>query len=265
MASPLPSLLDWDKTRISLHRASQVISAVRASVSQPLPNAQRLSLYPTREGLRTGVLPFGGDLVLDFNQLCVTYRQPGEPDARVSLNGHSQWTLAGAVVAMLSDEGHDVTIDRNKLADQTHFEMAAQTALDYARALDTIFTAAARFRARLTGPQSPIVVWPHGFDLSFLWFAHTGADEHQDPHMNFGFSPTSPGFERPYLYVYASPSPQELADVPLPPLAHLNTERWTGVIVDYDDLLGVSDPLAVIEALYDEIYRAISPFVSSVE
>lgn len=261
MPTPLPALLDWDKTRASLHRASQVISAVRASVTPPLPNALRLSLYPTHNGLTTGTLPFGGDLLLDFNNLAVVYRQPGEPDERVSLNGHSQWTLAGAVVGLLYDEGHDVVIDRNKLADQNPFEIDGQTSADYARALDAVFTATARFRARLFGPQSPVVVWPHGFDLSFLWFAGSGADEHSDPHMNFGFSPGSPGFDRPYLYVYASPSPAALADVPLPHLASLNTDRWTGVVVNYDDLLSTSDPTAVIEKLYEEIYRAISPLV----
>jgi hypothetical protein len=261
MPTPLPALLDWDKTRTSLHRASQVVSAVRASVTPPLPNALRLSLYPDRGGLSTGTLPFGGDLLLDLNSLAVVYRQPGEPDAHVSLNGHSQWTLAGAVVGMLYDEGHDVNIDRNQLADQNPFEINPQTSADYGLALDTVFTAAARFRARLFGPQSPVVVWPHGFDLSFLWFADGSADEHHDPHMNFGFSPASAGFERPYLYVYASPSPAELADVPLPPLAHLNTEGWTGVVVYYDNLLGESDPAAAIEKLYDEIYQAISPLV----
>ena len=261
MPTPLPSLIDWDKTRSSLHRASQVISAVRASITPPLPNALRLSLYPTHEGLSTGALSFGGDLLLDFTNLSVTYRQPGEPDCRVPLNGHSQWTLAGAVLGMLSEEGHDLGIDRNKLADQTPFELDAAIAAEYAQALDSVFTATARFRARLFGPQSPVVVWPHGFDLSFLWFAGAGSDEHHDPHMNFGFSPGSAGFDRPYLYVYASPSPAQLSDVALPALAHLNTDRWTGVVVNYDDLLGANDPVSTIEALYEEIYRAISPLV----
>jgi hypothetical protein len=31
--------------------------------------------------------------------------------------------------------------------------------------------------------------------------------------------------------------------------------------VNYDDLLSASDPTAVIEKLYEEIYRAISPLV----
>lgn len=258
---PLPTLFNWQPTRDSLHRASQVISAVRAEVTPPLPNALRLSLNVIPEGLSTGPLPFGGDLVLDFTDLSIAYRQPGETPARLSLKGHSQWSLAGAVLNLLAEEGHDISLNRDKLADQSPLHIDARTAEEYADALYKIFTAAARFRARLFGPQSPVVVWPHGFDLSFLWFAGAGSDEHQDKHMNFGFSPGSPGFERPYLYSYASPSPAVLIDVPLPVLAHVNTQPWTGIVVHYDDLVNTNDSETVIEELYSEIYRAVSPLL----
>lgn len=258
---PLPDLFNWQPTRDSLHRASQVISAVRAEVTPPLPNALRLSLSVIPEGLSTGPLPFGGDLALDFTDLSVVYRQPGETSVRLSLKGHSQWSLAGAVMGLLAEEGHDVSLNRDKLADQSPLHIDAHTAEDYADALYAIFTAAARFRARLFGPQSPVVVWPHGFDLSFLWFAGTGSDEHRDRHMNFGFSPGSPGFERPYLYAYASPNPDGLTDVPLPLLAHVNTQGWNGIVVYYDDIVNTNDSEAVIEELYGEIYGAVSPLL----
>ena len=258
---PLPDLFNWQPTCDSLHRASQVISAVRASVTPPLPNALRLSLNVIPEGLSTGPLPFGGDLALDFTDLSIAYRQPGEAPARLSLKSHNQWSLTGGLINLLAEEGHDINLNREKLADQTPLNTDAKTAEDYADALYTIFTAAARFRARLFGPQSPIVVWPHGFDLSFLWFAGAGSNERQDKHMNFGFSPGSAGFERPYLYSYASPNPAELADIPLPVLAHVNLQPWTGIVVHYDDLIISNDPEAVIEELYNEIYRAVSPFL----
>jgi Family of unknown function (DUF5996) len=258
---PLPALFNWQPTRDSLQRAAQVISAVRAEVTPPLPNAMRLSLNVTPEGLSTGPLPFGGDLALDFTDLSIAYRQPGETAARLSLKGHSQWSLAGAVLNLLAEEGHDIRLNRDKLADQSPLHIDAHTAEEYADTLFSVFTAAARFRARLFGPQSPVVVWPHGFDLSFLWFAGAGSNEHQDKHMNFGFSPGSPGFERPYLYSYASPNPAGLADVPLPILAHVNTQPWTGIVVHYDDLVNTNDSEAVIEALYSEIYRAVSPLL----
>jgi hypothetical protein len=169
--------------------------------------------------------------------------------------------LAGAVLEMLAEEGHDVHLNREKLADQTPFHVDEHLAEEYAEALYSVFTAAARFRARLFGPQTPLVVWPHGFDLSFIWFAGAGSDERQERHMNFGFSPGSAGFERPYLYAYASPSPSNLAEIALPALVNVILQPWKGVFVHYDDLVDVADPQAVIEELYDGIYRALSPSV----
>lgn len=258
----LPALHDWQATKTNLHRASQILSAARAQVTPPLPNALRLSLFVTREGLTTGPLSFGGDLLLNFTDQSIVYRQPGEPSVKLPIDNHNQSSLAGAVMLMLADEGHDLALDPEKLADHTPLVIDAKIAQDYAAALYTVYTAAARFRARLFGPQSPIVVWPHGFDLSFLWFAGAGADEHHDRHLNFGFSPGSPGFERPYLYAYASPSPANLAELALPGLVHVITHPWKGIYVHYDDLLGVKDPEGMIESLYDDIYHALAPTLS---
>jgi hypothetical protein len=47
-----------------------------------------------------------------------------------------------------------------------------------------VFTAAARFRARLEGSQTPIVVWPEHFDLSTLWFP-TNDRSDEAPLMDF--------------------------------------------------------------------------------
>ncbi len=259
---PLPALAQLDSTRSSLHRASQVISAVRAAVTPPLPNALRLSLYPVPPGLSTGPLAFGGDLLLDYAQQKVAYRQPGEPDVTIDLDGHSQATLTGELLALLAEEGHDIHLQGDQLRDDTPFEIDATTASEYAAALDTIFTAVARFRARLVGPQTPVVVWPHGFDLSTVWFATSGADEHHDPYMNFGFSPASPGFERPYFYSYAYPLPDGFEDVALPAPVRTISEPFKGMVFDYDALLSLAEPGAEIEALFSAIHYGVSELMT---
>ncbi len=255
---PVPTLMQLDSTRSSLHRASQVISAVRAAVTPPLPNALRLSLYPVPPGLSTGPLALGGDLLLDYTRQAVVYRQPGEPDAAIDLDGHSQASLTGELLALLAEEGHDIPLTGDHLRDDTPLVIDPVTASEYAAALDTIFTAVARFRARLAGPQTPVVVWPHGFDLSTVWFAGAGADEHQDPHMNFGFSPASPGFDRPYFYSYAYPLPEGFYDVALPPLVRALESPFKGMVFDYDALVPLGHPGAEIEALFSAIYHGVA-------
>ena len=109
--------------------------------------------------------------------------------------------------------------------------------------------------------MSPVVVWPHHFDLSFLWFATTEATE-KAPHLNFGFAPFSDGLPRPYFYAYAWPIPPGLLDVKLPPLAQWHTEGWTGVMIPYDSLHGMTGTSQVIEGLQTQIFQAIAPLLT---
>jgi uncharacterized protein DUF5996 len=113
----------------------------------------------------------------------------------------------------------------------------------------------------LLGGLSPMIVWPHGFDLSFLWFAR-GFTETQDPHLNVGFSPGSAGFPRPYVYVYAYPIPKGLLDVKLPEPAHWNTAGWTGLVIDYDALAGLPNHEIVLEQTLGTIFASIEPLMS---
>ena len=133
-----------------------------------------------------------------------------------------------------------------------------QVSGQYMDALYRIFTAVARFRARLTGPMTPIVVWPEHFDLSFLWFATDKATD-EFPHMNFGFAPFDAETERPYLYAYAYPMPDAFERLPLPARARWHTSGWRGALVPYDALTAVEHPEAEIEAIGAAIYGVLSP------
>lgn len=257
----LPPLNQWDSTRAGLHRAAQVVAAVRVAVSPPLPNALRHSLYPVRRGLTTGPLPLGGELLLDFGARAVFYMRPALPHYEIPAHGDSQTSLAERLLRALAQAGHSVALDSAHLDDSAPLEIDAGQAADYAAALYTVFTAAARFRARLFGPQSPVVVWPHNFDLSTLWFAGAGSDENRHQHLAFGFAPASQGFARPYLYAYARPHTPDLSALALPAPAYVHDDGWTGVVVDYDDLVGLAEPDQAVEALYADIYRALLPLV----
>jgi hypothetical protein len=147
---------------------------------------------------------------------------------------------------------------RGDFTDETPLELVPQLAADYAQALYRIFTATARFRARLVGPMTPVVLWPEHFDLSFLWFATDKATE-GNPHLNFGFAPYSEGLPRPYLYSYAFPLPADFNAPKLPSLARWHTTGWTGVVVSYDELANLADPEAAIEETFTDIYEILSP------
>ena len=255
---PLPALIGWENTRATLHQAARVIGAVRAAVAPPEPNWTHLGLRVVPRGLTTSVLPAVGELLLDFLTPAIVYNPPGQKSVAFALSRQTQQSLADAVVQGLAASGHPVAFKRDRITDRATFDFDPRLAADYARALYTLAEAFRVFRDDLPGQKSPLVVWPHGFDLSFLWFATAEASE-QAPHMAFGFSPGSPGLDRPYVYSYVYPVPEELTDRDLPPHTHWHIEGWTGTVTAYDDLAGRDDASAVVVDTLHALYTSLSP------
>ncbi len=256
----LPALLNWDTTRTTLHQAAQVIGAVRAGVAAPEPNWAHLGLRVAPEGLTTGVLPAVGELVLDFRMLTILYKPTTQDRVNFALAEHSQVSLANAIETTLIGLGHPTVLKRDKITSDTNFNMDEETAADYARVLFLLYEIYRSFRESLPGEKSRLVVWPHGFDLSFLWFA-TKAISEQSPHMAFGFSPYSAGLERPYLYTYAYPTPDGLTDIELPVNTKWHTKGWTGTVTGYDTLISEPDPVPMIENILRQLFTRVSPLL----
>ncbi len=252
-----PPLEHWDATRAGLHRAAQVIGAVKVASIARQPNHLHHSLSVVPQGLTTGVLP-SGTLTLDFGAAALKFDAPGKRFT-LPLAGHSRASLATALLVQLTIAGHTVPLDHTALTDTEPLEVDLRTGAEYAQVLYRVFTVMARFRARLYGMLSPLVLWQHHFDLSFLWFA--GADDENQPHLNFGFAPESPGLPRPYFYAYAYPLPDGFTPPALPMPARWVAESWRGVVLDYDTLRAEQADDARVEALLMDIYAALLPVV----
>ena len=97
------------------------------------------------------------------------------------------------------------------------------------------FGVIAAVKAQALGFQTPLGVWPHGFDVSSLVFAR-GSVEESDPHKNIGFSPGTDAHPTPYLYTYAYPEQAALRDA-LPDGWTWETSWGTpGGLIPYDAL-----------------------------
>ncbi len=252
----LHTLANWESTRFTLHQSAQVLGVFRKLNAPPQPIYLHLPLNIVPQGVSTGPLTFGGELILDFAALTVRYLRDGQEAAAFPLAGHNQVSLLAGVQDKLSHITGQKLAPQS-LSDQTAFAPDKQTAADYADTLYSLYTITARFRARILGRLSPIILWPHNFDFSFLLFA----DEFNDDklHAAFGFEPHSPGFDRPYLYAYVRPTPAGITDNPLPAPARWHTEGWTGAVVDYDALVGQSE--TAVEAIWYGIYQAVKESV----
>ncbi|MFN8528374.1 MAG: DUF5996 family protein [Anaerolineae bacterium] len=278
---PLPPLTEWTATAHGLHRAAQILAGIRLLLLPHVPNYLELALSPVPEGLSTGRLPSGGEIVLDMRRCALIYHHDEEPETaiplaattqayanRALLNALSRGELAGTL-AYVDDDGllqaftdalkakrPDLPPDHLSFMETDPLNIDPVIARDYAAVLDAAFTGISRFRSRLGGHWSPAVVFPEHFDLSTIWFQ--GADFDQNKaHIAVGFAPFSPGFPRPYWYAYAYPYPDEPTYPNLPKPAYWNFEPWRGVVVDYDAIAAQEDPSVFIERISLDVFHIL--------
>lgn len=281
----LPNLENAQPTLHALATVARLLGAVRVLAFERQPNFLHLSMKIVPEGVSTDVLPTGGEIRLDMVQLLLVYCSADGAAHIIPLEGQTQADLLEALLATIyptelaalfpkasgatyteaAFAGISTLPNRGKLhpellTDTSPLHFDASAAANYAAALYSIFTAVARFRARIAGSMSPIVVWNEHFDLSFIWFA-AEPDENQ-PHLNFGFAPYSTGIDEPYLYAYAYPYPASYDPPSLPPGARWNTDGWTGVVLPYSAIQSQPDAEAQLEAACSGIYRALRPLLN---
>lgn len=281
----LPKLENWNQTAAGLHRGAQLLAALQRLTQNPQPACLELGLKVQPQGLFTGQLPAGGRVYLDFETPGLVYKGAGQKPVSFPLSGRSQADVFGDLFGRLAEgelnemlpSGEDLfervssgiesrggryrAPQRAMLLDETPMEIDPQTSRDYWMSLLQIFNGIARFKAGLRGMQTPLVVWPHGFDLSTLWFAGNEIEERQ-PHTNFGFSPRSEGIETPYLYAYAYPYPARFDPPALPEGAYWHTRGWTGAVFPYDVIAAQADAAGFVEATCTSLYQELLPMLS---
>jgi hypothetical protein len=106
--------------------------------------------------------------------------------------------------------------------------------------------------------MSPIVIWPHHFDMAFIWFTTENMDEHKAPHLAIGFAPFSDGLNRPYFYGYGWSQETGYVQVELDPPAQAITEAYTGLYAEYDTLRTEDNMNQIIEDMLLAYHRKAS-------
>ena len=250
---PLPPLKNWETTRDSLHQAARAIGSIKVAVSPKQPNSTQYSLSPTRYGLKTNQLSIG-EIQLHYAEAMVKIKQSDGSIAEIPLAGHHQVSFTDTVLEKLAEAGHKVEPNREILPHTTPFNIDPNTAAAFLDLHDRMYTVLARFRAKLGGCLNAVLVWPHHFDMAFLWFKE-GCDEHKDPHIGIGFAPFSDNISRPYFYFYAWPMDEDFAPPALPKPAYWESTDYKGIRVDYDDLLNYKD--SAIEDMLLDLFVAL--------
>lgn len=254
----LPSLANWDATRDALHEIALVLGAIRVACSDPLPNDLHFSLDVTADGASTTRMRCGGELHFDLESLQLKFVRGDCVVFRLNVAGLSQITLLRRLLACFGDCGYGIRPSMKDITSETEFAIDGEVAESYALALNAAYTDLARFRAKLHGYMTPLALWPHHFDLGFIWFPTDQTDEQSDPQIAYGFAPSSPGLERPYYYAYAWSEPTGYLDFPLDAPAQAIREGYVGLYAGYDELRDEAQPNAVLEKMLLNYHHSAS-------
>lgn len=285
---PLPSLDPFMPTITALHRAAILLAPINSALKPHLPNAQHLPLVVHPYGLRSSY-PKGGSVVLHWQEGKLIYYRPSGYLVELSLAQHNQKSLFDALVKAMNDdelkeylatvdEGDSLahklllklTGDREKAKERLkHYQSEESLAIDgdvakqYGDVLNRVFTGMARWRARIGGGLSPMIVWPEHFDMSTLWFVNPDMDENK-AHINIGFAPYTEGhFDKPYLYAYAYPYPKTYTMPLLEEPLKWEYKAFNGIVVKYEDIARQEHPEVYIEQLCIRMFDALKHVIMS--
>lgn len=269
-ATALPSLPadEIEDTRLVCHAATRVLGGWTLASRPRRKHWWQLSLRPSLNGARTGLLRADAllfELELDLRADALRCVTACEAHWRGSLSERTPEQLADELGVFLlaqgapescfpefPEQGHDaITLGRDR-------SYRPEIASRFADVMGFIATTMADFQAGVVEESSPIMFWPGHFDLAMMWLPgekipgqDPADEEHSDKQMNFGFSFGDEGIPDPYFYVTAYPSPESFPALELPVGARWHTQGFSGVVLDYAQLRTTEDPGTELLALWE--------------
>ena len=246
--------MEWQATRDSMKQYARVVGKVRRALAPPEKHWWHAALRMAASGATTGPIPgnVGSvELLLDFTNHGLVITTSHGQRIEQPLRGQSVAGFYRQTIAALAEIRIEADVDATSFSDETSLDYDPEHATWLWQAFAMVNLTLARFKGSLREETGPLVLWPHNFDLAFLWFSGRkvpGKDladpENADEQMNFGFEPGDAGIPEPYFYVTAYPTPDGFAGSPLPAGARWQTEGWTGAVLPYAELLNGDDPAA---------------------
>ena len=261
---------DWASTRAWLHKTLQVISAVPRAFAPPRARWWHIGFQVRAGGWWSDPFPLP-----DGSSLLLGIRTADHAVVIETGSGlRASWDLGigagpGALAVMLFEvcAGLGLTgLDPERYSDPTPLVYEPEKArryFDLIAEIDRIFN---RRRRALEDPVSPVLLWPHGFDLAFEWFGgreigikSNGETGPAPAQLNLGWSPGEESHPAPYFYSNPWPFEKRLLAQPLPEGASWFDQGWQGSIFPYEQLVG--DPAAEERLLeYSEtVFRLAYP------
>jgi hypothetical protein len=268
----------------AIHLFSQIAGKVPTALLPWRNHGWHLTLHLHPRGLRTEPIHGrGGPFELSFDLIDGQFvLEDGAGRRILPLRPMSVADFHAAALAMLSEEGHDVSIHPapNEIDPAIPFTEDREVRAfdpDSARRLLGALLSADRvfrlFRSGFVGKVSPVHFFWGSFDLAVTRFSGRPAPPHPGgiPHLpdavtreayshevsSAGFWPGGAGAPGgPFFYSYAYPSPAGFAEAPVQPAAAHFDQGLGEFILDYEAVRSSADPDATLLEFLESTYRA---------
>ncbi len=228
-------------TRDYIREVALALSAVQRGFLPAHPRSWQYGLEVTMRGLGTQPLLIEGQeqrATLDLVAHKVRFGGNMWP-----LQEYRAPEILAHVKAWLGSKGIKPVLDEPKFAERSRRYDTAQAQI-YAEALWWTNQQFNEIKEDLSpGESSPILLYPHHFDLSLVWFP-----DKSEKQLAIGWSTGDEIIPEAYLYMTAYPEPAGFAQLKLPTGAYHQTEGFSGMVLPYSVLQTSKNP----EALFKE-------------
>jgi len=255
MPQTLPRLNnELTPTRDRLRDAALVLSSLQRGFIPKDPRQWQYGLEVNMRGLITQ--PFAANGVETRASLDLVRGKMRLGGAAWRLKDYEGPELFNNVRVWLESQGASAQLEEPKFSGAGK-TLDKEQVLAYAEALWWFDKQFRIFKAELKGGVTqPVLLYPHHFDLSLVWFPHD--DERQ---LALGWSTGDETIPEPYVYLTAYPEPAAFSKLKLPPEAHWQTEGFRGAILSYRALAESHEPQELLRRFAADTFQAARPLL----
>lgn len=260
--SSSPNLLplklnNWRATRDALHEAALVLGTIRGFLAPLEPHWGHVSLRVVNDGLTTTPLPIAAgqaEIRLNFQSNHIEFVHLQGTAMTISLAGQSQQVLAEWLSNQLKPLHPALTTQKYPTWKNTVSAFDPAASAHFGQVLTEIATALEVTRLHVPGRTSELQLWPHHFDLAFLWFSGRKVPDKDptdldtsDEQVNIGFVTGDDSLAEAYFYITVYPEPPGLDHLAWPAPGRWYDKNWHGVVANYADFAGRSDGVSAVK------------------
>ena len=228
-------------TRDYLRDVALVLGSLQRAFLPKWPHLWEHGLEVGMRGIMTQAMPVGDERI--HASIDLVKHKVRLDGSRWLLQEYSAAEIFNNIRVWLETKNVAAQLEKPKLTGAGRYDQAQ--ADTYAEALwwmDERFKAIkATFQS---GIASPVLLYPHHFDLSLSWFPYE-----DDRQVSVGFSTGDDHISEPYVYVTTYPESAELASLELEPPLRFQAEGFRGIVLRYADLVHHESPENLIQQL----------------